>query len=485
MEQKNINNKIFAIPEKIINAMIKDGKVRKGITKANFFMFFHFYFSHYIQYQTANFQKRIISYLDINNDDLFVVAFRGSGKSTIVTTAYPIWSILGKQQKKFVIIFCQTKIQAKQHMMNLRTELENNEILKNDLGPFKEESLEWGSQSLVFSKINARITIASTEQSIRGLRHNQNRPDLLILDDIEDIASTKTRETRDKTYRWLKSEVIPAGDKNTRLIMVGNLLHEDSLLMRVKEEIEDKKINGKFMFFPLLDEKDNCLWKGKYPTKKDIILEKKKIGNEISWKREFLLEIVPDVDQVIHKEWISYYDEADFPEVKEIEDILISIDPAISKKESADYTAIIAGAVTIREGEYKLYILPNPVNKRLTFPETFNICKELHDFYLKEYKCDPLFLIEDVAYQKSLVQMLEDESFYAVGVPQKSDKRMNLALVGSLLQRKKILFPKKGCEKIIEQILNFGIEKHDDLADAFSIIAIGSIHNRPNNFKIL
>ncbi len=251
MEQKNINNKIFAIPEKIINAMIKDGKVRKGITKANFFMFFHFYFSHYIQYQPANFQKRIISYLDINNDDLFVVAFRGSGKSTIVTTAYPIWSILGKQQKKFVIIFCQTKIQAKQHMMNLRTELENNEILKNDLGPFKEESLEWGSQSLVFSKINARITIASTEQSIRGLRHNQNRPDLLILDDIEDIASTKTRETRDKTYRWLKSEVIPAGDKNTRLIMVGNLLHEDSLLMRVKEEIEDKKINGKFMIFPL------------------------------------------------------------------------------------------------------------------------------------------------------------------------------------------------------------------------------------------
>jgi hypothetical protein len=35
-------------------------------------------------------------------------------------------------------------------------------------------------------------------------------------------------------------EVIPAGDRNTRLIIVGNLLHEDSLLMRIKEEIENK-----------------------------------------------------------------------------------------------------------------------------------------------------------------------------------------------------------------------------------------------------
>ena len=64
MEQKNINNKIFAIPEEIINTMIKDGKVRKEITKANFFMFFHFYFSHYVQYQTAKFQKNIINYLN-------------------------------------------------------------------------------------------------------------------------------------------------------------------------------------------------------------------------------------------------------------------------------------------------------------------------------------------------------------------------------------------------------------------------------------
>ena len=106
----------------------------------------------------------------------------------------------------------------------------------------------------------SRITAASTEQSIRGLRHNQYRPDLIIGDDVEDLASTKTRESRQKTYQWLTGEVIPAGDQNTRLIIIGNLLHEDSLLMHLKQDLEEKRIDGLFKTYPLFDEKrSNCL----------------------------------------------------------------------------------------------------------------------------------------------------------------------------------------------------------------------------------
>src|SRR4029077_1827283 len=104
---------------------------------------------------------------------------------------------------------------------------------------FQEENDEWGSVSLVFSKLNARITAASSEQSIRGLRHNQHRPDLIVGDDLEDMASVKTKEGRQKTYQWFTGEAIPAGDKNTRTIIVGNLLHEDSLLMHLKRNIDE------------------------------------------------------------------------------------------------------------------------------------------------------------------------------------------------------------------------------------------------------
>jgi len=139
-------------------------------------------------------------------------------------------------------------------MMNIRNELEDNDLLKRDLGPFQEESDEWGSHSLVFSKHGARITVASTDQSIRGLRHNEYRPDLIICDDVEDVQSTKTREGREKTYHWLRGEVLPAGDRTSRLIIVGNLLHEDSLLMRIKEEVNQSRTSGVFKQYPLRSE---------------------------------------------------------------------------------------------------------------------------------------------------------------------------------------------------------------------------------------
>lgn len=330
-----------------MEAMIRDRKVRIAITKESHWLFFHFYFAHYVKYPTAQFQAEMF---DLTEDErlgnFFVVAFRGSGKSTIITTSYPIWAILGRQQKRFVLILCQTQSQAKQHMMNLRQELENNTILKHDLGPFREESDEWGSSSLVFSQLNARITVASREQSIRGLRHNQHRPDLIVCDDVEDMASTKTREGRNKTYQWLTAEVIPTGDRNTRLAIVGNLLHEDSLLMRIKEDVGKKRIGGIFKEYPIIRGQE-ILWPGKYLSLEDIESEKRKAGNEFAWEREYMLHIVADEEQAIHREWICYYDELPYGEKdcqgydKHIE-VRIGVDLAISKRDTADYTAMVS-----------------------------------------------------------------------------------------------------------------------------------------------
>jgi len=109
------------IPPKLFNKMIKDHLIRTSITKDSFLYFFHFYCAHYVKYETADFQKEIMFNLEKSlTESLYICAFRNSGKSTIVTTAYPLWAILGKQQKKFCVIFCQTQTQAKQHMMNSR-----------------------------------------------------------------------------------------------------------------------------------------------------------------------------------------------------------------------------------------------------------------------------------------------------------------------------------------------------------------------------
>lgn len=440
-----------------------------------------------MKYPTALFHREIFELSEEESKgNFFVVAFRGSSKSTILTTSYPIWAILGKQQKKFVLILCQTMSQAKQHMMNLRSELESNTLLKSDLGPFKEVADEWGVVSLVFSRSGARITVASSEQSIRGLRHKQHRPDLIIGDDVEDLASTKTREGRDKTYQWLTSEVIPAGDRNTRLVIVGNLLHEDSLLMRIKEDIEKEKIKGVFKAYPLL-KNGEILWPGKYPTMETVDEERLKAGNEYAFQREYLLNIVPAEDQAILREWIHYYDE--LPPRHKVyggytahTEIRVGIDLAISKSSTADYTAMVPGWLLeekLNEG-YFIYILPKIVNKKMDFPETVDMCKTIYKTYSEEDGTRPTLVIEDVAYQKSLPQQLQHEGLSNIMTvkPGNMDKRARLILTANLIKTGKILFPREGAEELINQIVHFGVEKHDDLADAFSNL-VHNVHEEP------
>jgi len=470
-------NKI--IENSLVNRMMKDRLVRTSITRDSFLYFFHFYYAHYVKYETADFQKEIIHHLESSDtENLYVVAFRGSGKSTMVTTAYPIWAILGKQQKKFCLIFCQTRTQAKQHMMNIRSELEGNDLLKRDLGPFQEQSDEWGSYSLVFNKSNARITVASTEQSIRGIRHNEHRPDLIICDDVEDVQSTKTREGRDKTYQWLYGEVIPAGDRKTRLIAVGNLLHEDSLLMRIKDDIANKRSKGVFKQYPLLDKDDVCLWPGKYPDMKDIEDEKMKVASEISWQREYLLRIIPSDDQVIYPEWIQYYDELPGTKHKAYRGTYAGVDLAISSKDSADFTAIVSAHVYGRREKMKIYILPNPIVKKINFPDQVELMKNFKNTQMPRSQ-DTLF-VESVAYQEALPQMLELHGIKAESVKPKGDKRTRLSLTSTSIKSGVIKFPRQGCEELIEQLVGFGVEKHDDIADAFSLLINSTLDKHAN-----
>lgn len=473
------------IDKKILQKILKDQTIRSEITKNSILWFFNVYLPHYIKYPSAQFHEEMF-YLIENEKirSMTITAFRGSAKSTIMNLAYPLWAVLGKQKKKFILIVGQTQQQAKQHLKNIKEELENNKILRMDLGPFQEED-SWSSYTLVIPKYEARIMAVSMEQSIRGIRHAQHRPDLIICDDIEDMASVKTREGRDKTHQWLLSEVLPTGDQKTRVVIIGNLLHEDSLVMRIKKAIENKTFDGVFRSYPLLKD-GHCLWPGKYPSTEDIEAEKRRIGNETIWYREYLLHIVSDLERLVHPEWIHYYDV--LPQKTEsfyLRHILTGIDLAISQSASADYTAMVSAKVYGYDDEMRILILENPINERLTFPQTVERAKNL-SLALGDNNHHTKLLIEDVGYQRALVEHLRRENIPAEGVKiNGQDKRTRIALTTHLIQQGKILFPSKGCEKLIEQLTGFGLEKHDDLADAFSLLILKIMSESHSEPRIL
>jgi predicted phage terminase large subunit-like protein len=298
------------------------------------------------------------------------------------------------------------------------------------------------------------------------------------VDDIEDINSVKTREGRDKAFNWLTGELIPAGNTKTRIIAVGNLLHEDSILKRLQEKIENNEMThmkGVYREYPIIDAEGNPLWPGKYPTKESIDAEREKTMNEIAWYREYLLQIISSEEQVVRPEWINRYI---YLPKKNISQIAIGVDLAISQKASADCTAIVTAYVYGHGKDMEIYIQANPINRRIPFPDqlatiqsSISAAKLIHPRVIT--------YIENVGYQDAMVQMLQSRSHNVIGVTPITDKRSRLNLTTSLLREGRILFPETGCEELIEQLLGFGKEKHDDLVDAFTIMILELIGQRP------
>jgi predicted phage terminase large subunit-like protein len=476
MENANLEIKNF------VDSVLNDPTSRRELVKRSHLYFFCTYLSRYITYKTAPFHHEMFRITEDDDTKMAAIcSFRGSGKSTLMTLSYPIWAVLGRPQKKFVVIISQTAEQAKLHFKNLKRELETNDLLKRDLGPFQEQD-EWNACSLVIPKYNAKIIAVSKDQSFRGIKHGEHRPDLIIADDCENSDSVKTQESRDSTFNWFTSEVLPLGDKNTKKIIIGNLLHEDSLLKRLEDAILDGSRSGIFRQYPLLDDDDNIAWPGKYPDMKAIEEEKLNVGNIFAWMREYLLRIIDDREPVIDKNWIQYYDELPTILRNQGYSYVTGIDLAISEKDTADFSAMVTAKVIGSGDDRQIFILPHPVNRRMKFSEIIESAVDIYT--VNEGRHSNKFYVEETMLQGYVTQQLKDQNIDAVGIGIRGkDKRTRLELSAPSIYNGKVWFPRSGCEDLLKQLLKFGVEKHDDLVDAFTTLILGIIDKPPCNFS--
>lgn len=467
-----------------IKRIMEDRKVMVNVTKNSILYFFHIYFQRYLKYPPAPFHNEIFN---IAQDDSIkracVVAFRGAAKSTILNTAYVLWAVTGIQRKKFIVIASQTQQRAYDHLKDIRKEIEENELLRQCLGPFEEKTDKWNVSTLIIPKYQARISAISVEEGVRGIKEGPHRPSLIIADDIENLNSIKNEGGRDTTFNWLTGELLPLGDLNTKLVILGNFLHKESATMRFEKEIREGKMKGRFLRIPIIDEENNITWPGMFPTMESIEEFKCSIGNEIAWQREYMLNPIEDSTQIVKEKWLRYYDQMPKLRGDDYWRTFIAIDPAASQNEGADFTAMVIASVFGREDDLKIYIHPNPINEHLTILETEN--KALFLARSLGNNCSPIIVVEGGGYQIALAQYLKNkgfrvEEFKLHGVSK--DDRLKMA--ASYVQAEQVFFPNsenasKTDKELIQQILNFSVEKHDDLADAFSMAICRATERRP------
>lgn len=410
---------------------------------------------------------------------LEVLAFRGSTKSTVITLIFVIWAMISDFGARFIVVVGDTFPQARQYLYNIKNELENNELLIADFGPFKPESDdndEWQKTSIVITKYQARVSAHSSGQNVRGLRHLDRRPDIVIGDDLENLKSVRKKEQRDKLYNWVKAELMQIGDRRTRFIFLGNLLHSDSLMSRLKAEIKEGKLTGRLLQFPIVKPDGSPIWPGKFPDKAALEAEERRINNPRAWIREALLKIVAEDGQPVKEEWIVRCKE--IPKEFKPTNRGAGVDLAISKKATADFTSIVPGVAGLLNNKPKIYIT-KPVNEHFSMHETVERLR-----LMAAAQSGLRFFVEQVGYQEAAIETMRLAWLNIDPVHPMADKLARLLTVARYIQDGTIEFC-EGCEDLILQMTHFGVEEHDDLVDAFVYLILGLLKSSIAEAKVI
>lgn len=236
---------------------------------------------------------------------------------------------------------------------------------------------------------------------------------------------------------------------------------------------------GKFFRFPLLDAENRIAWPGMFPNFESVEAYRLSIGDDVRWYREFLLKVMPDADQLISPDDIQYYDEipmVSYYDRDKLCDVIkggyaTGVDLAISKKETADFTAMVSGQVVFINESVRIYINPNPLNERLSFHETIEHARTIQ----QASRGFNQFFVENTGYQQSAIQEMQRCALPVRPMRAGEDKRSRLSVVARYIKSGAILFPRKGCDDLIRQLVYFGIEEHNDLADAFAYLILGLV----------
>jgi hypothetical protein len=152
------------------------------------------------------------------------LVFRGGAKSTIAEEAIAIMA--GFREFRNCLILGESYDRAAQRLYAIRREFEANEKLYQAFGPLLGP---YTAEDRLILSTGACIQALGMGQALRGIKHEDQRPDLAFGDDLENLKTTSTPEARKKVSDWFTLDLLPALDPEFRIRVAATPLHPESL----------------------------------------------------------------------------------------------------------------------------------------------------------------------------------------------------------------------------------------------------------------
>lgn len=448
---------------------------RMFLCEHSFLLFALFYFQKYFHYRLAPYHydmaQDLHDLIDQKIRECAWIMYRESGKTSFAKL-FVIWCIAYKK-KRYINIDSFDKENAERILFDVAFELTYNKRLQADFPPLF--SRKRGIDEIKQNRINnfvtengIRVEAHSTQESMRGRVHLDQRPDLLICDDIE-TNKTKDSEAYTKQVRDHLSEAVAGMSTDGNILYLGNYITEhgniQAIMDRAKEDPRLRVRNVPVMI-------DNVpAWPAKYAindyeaqgTDKVSIEDKQRQLGSYVFSYEMMNQPIDDALAEFKKDYIQYETE-EFLRNKQT-NCFITIDSAVSEKESADFTGVTINRVT-QENKWYVICYRLKINS-----------KELidHLFYLHQtYK--PMFIgLEETTFTMAIQPFIQDEmrkrsQFFTI-TPVKHRGIQKEIRIRGLIPRwesKSIFFIGDNSE-LIDEMRVFPRGQHDDVLDSLSM----------------
>lgn len=319
----------------------------------------------------------------LDNDEIqkaVIVAPRGWGKTSICNMAYPAKKILF-QEKKFIVPVSNSATLAVMQSENLKRELLSNIDVRKIFGNVKSQSLDNPfAKEMWVTESGTAILPRGSGQQIRGILYGNSRPDLIVCDDLEDPKDIKNPDLRLSLKKWFFEDLLNSvnrAEKNWKIVVIGTLLHEDSLLQNLLDDPDWYKVH-----IALCDDDMNSNWPDFMTTEeiRKLAANFEAQGLLDSFCREYLGIMQSEKERKFKQEYFKGYEEGSESFLARRPKMLnlILVDPAKTTSETADDTAIVGVGVDLEApAVYVRDIVSGRFHPDQQIDEAFSMAKRL------------------------------------------------------------------------------------------------------------
>ena len=433
----------------------------------DYFFFARTYLPHYFESESAEFHAELIERVDarpLPGIMPFVMgaaaAPRGFSKSTVVSFGYSLWCLVFRK-RHFIIIGSETADLAEEIVASIGVELKENPRIRYD---FSIRLAKLAGGELVVAG-GGKVKGRGAGQQMRGLKHRNKRPDLIILDDMESDESGSNPKRVKKLLNWVKGTVIGAFGKIGTLFWVGTIVANGSALDTVLNSDDEPWPNWWRKKYQAIKKDGTSLWPQRYPIEE---LKALKAGmGSVAFEREKQNNPL-DKDAMFQDGWLKFFgfDPRTPPPGMAL---AAFADPSARDGESHDYKALI----TVGLYDLLFFVLDAFIRKcsLATFAEAIVARSQELPFTvlgIEDNGFQALFVeaVQNAADEEGVIIPLRPIGHHGIS------KEMRLAGLSPLVERGKVLFlpPDKrdaDYKRLIEQLTYFpSTIVHDDGPDA-------------------